>query len=99
MKYRFLPEGKLSKKVFVARWNKAVWKLEFLKDTMQISMLWQSIRLHWNWLIESETPDADFECETEEEPHGTESANEWIANDWSANGWSGDDEALYGTAH
>ena len=54
-----------SKKICVARWNKAAWKLEFLKDTMKTSRLWQSIRLHWNWLIESETPDADFECETD----------------------------------
>ena len=66
---------------------------------MKISRLWQIIKLHWNLLIKSETPDADFECETDEEPRGTESANNWSANDWSANGWSGDDEDWYGTAH
>ena len=50
--------------------------------------------MHWNILIETETPDADFECATDEELRGAESANEWSANDWSA-----DDEGWYEKAH
>ena len=95
----FLPDGKLSKRICVARWNNALWKFEFLRDIMKNSKLWQSIRLHWNFLIETETPDADLECETDEEPRGAESANDWSANDWSANDWSADDEGWYDNAY
>ena len=53
---------------------------------MKESKLWRSIRLHWNVLIDTQTPDADFEFETDEELRGAESANDRSANDWSADG-------------
>ena len=62
----FLPEGNWAKRVCIARWNSKAWKLELLKDIMATSKLWRSIRFHWNIMIDSKSPDEDFEYETEE---------------------------------
>ena len=54
-------------------------------------------------MIDSQSPEADFEYETEEEPRNIESDNNWSDNEgfWSANDndWSGGDEEWYGAAH
>ena len=53
-------------------------------------------------MINSHTPDGDFDYETDEEPKHVESDNYWSGNDdhWSANDdYSGGGEALRGAAH
>ena len=54
-------------------------------------------------MIDSQSPGADFEHETEEEPRNIESDNNWSDNEgfWSANDndWSGGDDEWYGAAH
>ena len=53
-------------------------------------------------MIDSQSPDADFEYETEEESKNIESDNNWSGNDgfWSANDeeWSGGDDGWHGAA-
>ena len=91
-----------NKKVCIARWNSKTWKMEFLKEMMGSSKLWRSIRSHWNIMINSHTPDGDFDYETDEEPKNVESDNYWSGNDdhWSANDdYSGGDEEWRGAAH
>ena len=69
---------------------------------MASSKLWQSIRFKWNAMINSHTPDGDFEYETDEEPRNAESDNNWSGNDdhWNTNDdYSGVDEEWRGAAH
>ena len=90
-------EGKWEDKIEIARWNPKTWKMEFLKDLMESSKLWRSIRWYWNLMIKTKTPDNDFAYETDEEPKRNETEQEWSGTDgyWSANdGPSGADEEV-----
>ena len=92
-----MAEGKWEDKIEIARWNPKTWKMEFLKDLMESSKLWRSIRWYWNLMIKTKTPDNDFAYKTDEEPKRNETEQEWSGTDgyWSANdGPSGADEEV-----
>ena len=76
--------GNCGGRICIARWSNERWKLQFFTSLMLDSKLWRSIRFHWNALIDTKTPDADFEFASEEGADGAE-RDEYSAHE----GWGG----------